>query len=109
MNKVDQSELAYDMRKAPPNSTQAAHMAQQVNQQLGNPEVSTNFQAVEMITNAGPQQQWVYNSGAVTNLDTEAMTRNSQAPIRNNKAGAYSNTNGGNQYVHANVNNFPSS
>jgi len=83
MTKVDQAAEAYDRRKAPPNSTHATHMAQQGNQRFGDLEMSTNAQAGEMITNAGTQQQWMHNSGAVTNWDTDALLRNSQATTRN--------------------------
>jgi len=120
MNKIEQAALAYDMRKALPNSTQASHMAQHGNQWMENQAPSTNSQAVEMITNAGTQQQWVHNSGAVTFLDTNAMTRNLQAMIQNNEASLYweyavekesvtntLNTNVGDQNMHANSNNYP--
>jgi len=122
MNKIKQAALTYNMRKALPNSTQASHTAQQGNQWMGNQALLTNSQAVEMITNAGTQQQWVHNSGAITFLDTNATTRNSQATIQSNEASPYweyllekdlvtniMNTNVGDQIAHANSNIYPSS
>jgi len=89
MIKVEQVSSAYNRQKALPDSMQASHTAQQGNQQMGNQALLTNYQAAEMITNAGTQQQRVHNFGTATFLDANAMPRNLQATIQNNESTPY--------------------
>jgi len=76
MIKVKQASSAYNRQKAPPDSMKASHTAQQGNQQMGNQALLTNYQAAEMITTAGTQQQRVHNFGTASFLDANAMLRN---------------------------------